>query len=933
METDEKRHGGKEAAALSGGHLCHVCGYQYPNPHPSAKLRRSHRKHCGKALPPTAEAVAEVEEAVAGEREEGVGDRNAAGRMVLGEEGGRQREEIGTSEANGGGAALRGSAGEVDSCVEDKVVAEEHSSPTCTGAQVIATELNENRLINCGSSENVFLEDTGAQIDVSELSENGRVDCSSNSIEIVNEGSGTELLIACTNGSHNIVGHPAEREDSFDEYQDASPFLHQSDSEDGTAPSSVFSTEMNNLNAISAGSSVTTNANSLETNGLLKDQFSGELNMTDLSADSKVGLALEEGALRLAEHEVNLKLGGPYEQAVNVDYTYTDMVDSKSDEASVHSEMIGCLNASSLQETRLVILEPESESTCSRKVEGFMEDRMHVLHTMPEASPRSEVVGSDDVQLETITNPSTNPMSIGSDLNVVCTYNTATDCSMELPRQNWSVEDLPDDIQPVENSSKKTLRCSTAGFQDDLPVTKMDDTPVTNVDDVEFTFEERPQTDTVEENLSIQKSNGFTKEEVCNKQIDPEIPTEDQFSTSQKHDTLLMDEASSVKNPFNLDDDRNDDLFELPTESCFSEVPNAVESRQVDSTSLMVDQPTVSNQTRMAEVQQCHNSNERILSASSASENGEVVGPEVIPVSSSSELVNKTCLTDHGLQENGHTSGDIFVPSQAASTELSTISMRDISALSEVEEMMQTEDASAEDMTAVRSIDCIEMKQAINTTANDTYAANVEEKKPIEGTAAGMNEVRQTDYVEEQTQASDTKELSTVQSIGNFEENKQTEGTDAKETNAWFNANDVGHKTQTAKEMAAAESTCSVEEKQQLNIMVGQDGSNNKLNEEIASTGAKLNSGRVRVPLKVLLAEASMENQVKKPSTKERVLSFRRRVTKDSDLSVKSGSPKSGSDDHHWSSPAKLPHKDVDKRSSKEKKQPWMPFICCHSVR
>lgn len=91
METDEKRHGGKEAAALSGGHLCHVCGYQYPNPHPSAKLRRSHRKHCGKAL--TA-AVAEVEEAVAGvgvgvgERQEGAGDRNAAAGTVLGTSGG-----------------------------------------------------------------------------------------------------------------------------------------------------------------------------------------------------------------------------------------------------------------------------------------------------------------------------------------------------------------------------------------------------------------------------------------------------------------------------------------------------------------------------------------------------------------------------------------------------------------------------------------------------------------------------------------------------------------------------------------------------------------------------------------------------------------------------------------------------------------------------
>jgi hypothetical protein len=92
METNEKRHGWKEAAALSGGHLCHVCGYQYPNPNPSAKLRRSHRKHCGKALPEAAEeaVVAEVDEAVVGvgvcvgEREDVAGNRNAAGRTVLG---------------------------------------------------------------------------------------------------------------------------------------------------------------------------------------------------------------------------------------------------------------------------------------------------------------------------------------------------------------------------------------------------------------------------------------------------------------------------------------------------------------------------------------------------------------------------------------------------------------------------------------------------------------------------------------------------------------------------------------------------------------------------------------------------------------------------------------------------------------------------------
>jgi hypothetical protein len=34
-------------------------------------------------------------------------------------------------------------------------------------------------------------------------------------------------------------------------------------------------------------------------------------------------------------------------------------------------------------------------------------------------------------------------MLIGSDLNVVCADNTITYCSMELPRQNWNVEDVP----------------------------------------------------------------------------------------------------------------------------------------------------------------------------------------------------------------------------------------------------------------------------------------------------------------------------------------------------------------------------------------------------------------------------------------------------------------------------------------------------------
>ncbi|CAN6211181.1 unnamed protein product [Urochloa humidicola] len=944
METDESRRG-KDPAALSGGHLCHVCGYQYPNPNPSAKLRRSHRKHC-KALPAAAaarEAVAEVEEAVAGVGEPGdggAGERNAAERTPLGGGGGAQREEIDASEANGGGAALGGSAGGVDCSVEGKVTAE-HTSPPGTGAQVIATEPSKNdRLINCIDNGSACAED-------------GLVNYSSKSIENVHEGNGTESQIACTNGNQTKVEHPAEREDSFDEYQDASPFLHQPDSEDGAAPSSVFSAEINNLNYVPSGSSVDANETSVETNELCKVQFPGEPNMRDLSSDSNVGYNLEDGALRLAEPEVNLKLGGSYGYSLNVDNTSTDMVYSKPDKTSGHSEMIDHLNASSLQDTHPLILEPESESASSGKVE----DRLHVSHTMFEASPRPEVVGSDIVQLETITNPSTNAMPIGSDLKVVCTDNAPIDCSTELPTQNWSVEDISDDQQPLENSCKKSLECSTAGFQHDLPGTNVDDIPITNVNDLEFAFEQRTQPDIVEENLSVQKANGFTQEEVLNKQIDPEIPTEDQFSMSQKH-AALLDQASSVKNPFNLDDDKNDDLFELPTDNCFLKVPNSVELRQqVESTSLMIEQPTVSNLTRMAEVQQCHNSNEHILSTSSAIENSEVIGLEDMPVSSSSYLVSKTCLTDHGPQEDGHTSGVNFVPSQATSTEFSTVSMHDISVVSaQAKQNMQAKDASAKEMTAVQSIDGIVMEQATSPTVKDAYAANVEEKKPNEGSAAEVNEVQHSVHIEEK-QAGGT-ELSSVQGMGILEENEQAEGTNAKEMSAQSSADDVKDETQTdgtsagktnalggtedseekmlahdttANEVTAEQSADHLEKKQQPNGIVGQEGSNTKQNEEIGAPSVRLNSGRVHVPLKVLLAEASAENQVKKPSTKERVLSFRRRVSKEGNSSMRSGSPKSGSDDHHWSSPAKLPRKDVDK-SSKGRKQPWMPFICCHSV-
>jgi hypothetical protein len=131
-----------------------------------------------------------------------------------------------------------------------------------------------------------------------------------------------------------------------------------------------------------------------------------------------------------------------------------------------------------------------------------------------------------------------------------------------------------------------------------------------------------------------------------------------------------------------------------------------------------------------------------------------------------------------------------------------------------------------------------------------------------------------------------------------------------------------------AKETRANEKN-TVEEQKQDEGTVALEG--NRQNAEIATIGSRLNSARISVPLKVLLAEASLESKEKKPSTKERVLSFRRRPSlKDDTSSAKPGF--AGSDDQYWNSPARLRHNDnVDKRS-KVRKQPWMPFICCHSV-
>ncbi|CAM0952159.1 unnamed protein product [Alopecurus aequalis] len=883
-QGDEARRG-KDALSLSGGHLCHVCGHQYPNPNPSAKLRRSHRRNCRKPTPEPGEAAAE---------------RNAVeDRRVLGGLG--DGEGPGNGGANGGSASPGSAEGGGDS-VEDK--------------------------------------------------------------ENADEGNGTNFARPCTNGI---------------QHKDASSFLHQSDPEDGAAVAHEpdIPMEIKNLDKSLVGTSVAADAISVERYGSCKNMFSSEPSMPDFPAGSRVENKAEccLGNLTsgMVGREDGLNLPSTDECSADIGSGDTDVVvDIKSDKTSDYCEFIGDLNSSSLQNCTPLVSDLESQSACPREVESFLIDGMDVLDSKCEVSPRAEIAGLDNIGSETMSNPETNSVLTGDELKVIHTENTSADCSKERSSQNLSVQGTSDIQVPVGSNILVNSACSVPGYENDPAVTNVDGmlksiTEDNNSKDIsvkgselDSSCEERSQQDVeqivtvAEGDTSLQKHNAFCTEEICNLESDAEIPTQYQVSSSQEHVTLLMDQVSSMKNPFNLDDTRSEDLFELSSGSYHFEEPNVVESKQqTDSRTL-----TVSNQTSVSDGQHCPISDDRVLAVSN--ENGYAVGAEDELVSSNADPSKDIFLYDASVNHNkqeaeSHTNGIICAPSEVIPAEFGTFAVsQDINAVSTyAEEKIGTEESDAKDMTAVETTDNVEeKKEPEDASAKELNAVldtdNVEEEKLAEdnGAKEGVDETNQGE-------ATGSREVRAVQSTENVHEEDQTEDSGAKKMDTEFNTDNPDN-TQTdgtgkdevyeaqhieaeekkqALETSAKETTQSTdnveEQKQTEGAAVGLEGKTQ--NEEIARVGSRLNSARISVPLKVLLAEASLESKEKKPSTKERVLSFRRRPSSKEDTpSAKQGS--AGLDDQYWNSPAKLPHgSNVDKRS-KVRKQPWMPFICCHSV-
>ncbi|VAI74288.1 unnamed protein product [Triticum turgidum subsp. durum] len=227
------------------------------------------------------------------------------------------------------------------------------------------------------------------------------------------------------------------------------------------------------------------------------------------------------------------------------------------------------------------------------------------------------------------------------------------------------------------------------------------------------------------------------------------------------------------------------------------------------------------------------------------------------------------------------------------------------------------------------------------------------EETMSEPTSHNTDAVSIVDAVEgkekEEVTPESTLDVSLVHTIDNVKGKESEEPTsDPTSVNAGGNAgtilvadssshmNSTPQGTNDAKEENRDENTAAdhartdgVEEKKQKEETAAEtntkDSANDHPNEEITDKEMTIDSDKSHVSLKSLLSEKGIEFEVKekKASTKDRMLSFRRRSSKDNPSPVKPGS-----EQQDWNSPARLP---VEK-SPKGKKQQWMPFICCHSM-
>ncbi|TKW11329.1 hypothetical protein SEVIR_6G226400v4 [Setaria viridis] len=917
MESGHKSGGG--GAAGGDGVLCHACGYQYPNGHPSAKQRRAHRKHCGK---PASAAAADAAAEGAGEHE---GGESLPGGVI-----GGVGEGIGASAAECGGG-LPGSAPEAASAVDGGDSAEQ-SSGNGTGHQVIGDESAEDHLI---SSSNIPSEIT---------SEASKMD-DDNLTTVDTQYSEKETPIEDGDPSDPAVGS--------EQLKDVPTSILLSEPEDGAKCTSEISEhgKQNSLSEYETQNSTAVPLESNATGGGTSEQMDDVASQVDGTAVTEEDDTINTiGKNKFSEDksidgdDFDLSCQENLQTKIGEEHSNTGVVEESSDKNlnAIHNKEIPSDEAESNQQNKLMItdsfenianIDVPVESSTEKSV--GTEDDMLKLGTVgshsetPDVKPQQQPDSTSETEGHLAVSEGADnvdeqhyPISVGGIPALSSAFGPAVGGTANV------TENICSSGVTMDGSMQQNV---TAG------------TVVTSqVDIVELSTPAMPheinmvaRTNNVDENRQNEKDGTDLTSYGGN-----ELHIVENFEEKQENKEVIVDPipheantASSVVQSMSSAEEK--EQIEEFIANLAPEVTSVTSSRDiVEEKQGEIDVKTsgeIDGARSMETAGENNAATWEINAGTSTDDVEDKVQNEEFTTGPISDGINMICSSTN----EGKMHKEEVTESLGCHENIVVRGTDDVEEKT-IEETMA--DATSSKFSLVTSTDSVEERKDEETTADPTLL-----ERSAEHTIDNIDERKNEEPVLDPTTTT-----ATIRSIGDVEGKKQNEettadpssgecnglpGTDNAEAENKKEKGDIATTgpatTNVVKEIGETEDMSSkeistIESTDDLKRAADQ-------NEEIADKEMVMDSDKNHVSLKVLLADKNVEtkDKEKKTSTKERVLSFRRRTSKDNASPVKPGSPKVGSGQQDWNSPARLP---VEKKP-KGRKQQWVPFICCSSVQ
>ncbi|CAO2207355.1 unnamed protein product [Urochloa humidicola] len=966
MESGHKSGGG--SAAGGDGVLCHACGYHYPNGHPSAKQRRAHRKHCGK--PMSAAAAAAAEES-AGEHDGGE-SLPVEGRGGVG-------DGIGAGAAERGGS-LPGSVPEAASAADGGDNAE-HSSGNGTGHQAIGDKCAEDHLI---SSSNIPSEIT------SEASRTDEDTLTTVTTQYSEKGTPIEDgdLSDPAVGSEQLEDVPTSvLSPQSEDGAKCGPEISEHEKQN-----SLSEHEMRNSTAVPLESNATGGGTSEQTDHVVSEvdgvAVTEEDDMVDTIGKNSTAVPVESNATGGGTSE---QMDDVVSQVDGIAVTEEDdTVDTIGKNKFSESCQDNLQTKTGEEHSSTVVEEDSSSSDKNLNETEPNQQSKHALTDsfekipnieMPIESSTEKSLGADDDLLKLGTGVSLSEIAgdVKPQQQPDSTYETTGHLAVfegdNVDEQHHAISEgsnpavsnaLGPAVSGITNITENVC-LSGVTIDDSIRKNATGGTVMTSqVDLVELSTSAIPHeinrlANDVDDKGQNEK--GGTDLTSCGGN---ELHIIENFENQHNKEVTVdpTHEVVTVSSTDNHEESEQNKEIIADTSSCkISAVQcttSAEEKEQIEEfvANLTSEETSVTSSRDIVEEKQ---------GGVDVKTSGEIDGEHSIETAGENNAT--TCEINAGT-----TTDDVedMVQNEEITTGPISHGINMICSSSNEDKVLKEEVAvglSSHENIVVHSTDPVEEKMIDEATVDATShkfslvtsADSVEEKKDEEPTADPIlherSAVHTTELIDEKKNGEPildhTTTSATICSTGEVEEKKQSKETTADPSSGECNTlpatGDTGNKkhgdtvtTGPASDKAeVAQATNAVEEigktgetaAKEISTIESTDDLKGVAdqNEEIADKEMVVDSDKSHVSLKVLLADKNVETKEKekKASTKDRVLSFRRRASKDNVSPVKPGSPKAGSGQQDWNSPARLP---VEKKP-KGRKQQWVPFICCSSVQ